>query len=114
MYFRSTKKYSYEVSLDEPIDQDGDGNSLALMDILSTTDSSLESVEQNDCYRVIRQTLHLLEPREKEIIILRYGLTGQPPLTQREVAKKYNISRSYVSRIEKRALKKLRGQLDTD
>lgn len=114
MYFRSSKKLSYEVSLDEPIEQDGDGNSLALMDVLSSNDDSLEQIEQSDQNRLIGKAMHILDPRERKIIVLRYGLGGHLPLTQREVAQMNGISRSYVSRIEKKALRKLKSKFETD
>lgn len=108
MYFRAAKKLSNETSLDEPIDQDGDGNALAFMDILSTTDRALENIEQQDCYRVLRTALQTLSPKEQKLLSLRYGLNGAEPQTQREVAKQFGISRSYISRIEKKALERLR------
>lgn len=113
MYFRSSKKLACEVSLEEPIEQDGDGNALALMDVLSSCDDSLEQVEQSDRHQLIAEALHVLDSRERNIIVLRYGLGGHLPLTQREVAQLGGISRSYVSRIEKKALKKLKSKFDT-
>lgn len=108
MYFRSAKKLSNETSLDEPIDQDGDGNALSFMDILSTTDCALESIEQQDCFRVLHLALQQLSPKEQTLLSLRYGLNGTKPQTQREVAKQFGISRSYISRLEKKALEHLR------
>lgn len=113
MHFRSTKKYAGDVSLDEPMEQDGDGSSLSLMDVLSSHDRGLEQVDNSDQWQLLFRALQTLEPREREIIRLRYGLTGQPPLTQRETAKRYGISRSYISRIEKKALLKLRRALES-
>ena len=113
MHFRSTKKYAGDVSLDEPMEQDGDGSSLSLMDVLSSHDRGLEQVDNSDQGQLLFRALQTLEPREREIIRLRYGLTGQPPLTQRETAKRYGISRSYISRIEKKALLKLRRALES-
>lgn len=113
MHFRSTKKYAGDVSLDEPMEQDGDGSSLSLMDVLSSHDRGLEQVDNSDQGHLLFRALQTLEPREREIIRLRYGLTGQPPLTQRETAKRYGISRSYISRIEKKALLKLRRALES-
>lgn len=113
MHFRSTKKYAGDVSLDEPMEQDGDGSSLSLMDVLSSHDRGLEQVDNSDQGQLLFRALQGLEPREREIIRLRYGLTGQPPLTQRETAKQYGISRSYISRIEKKALLKLRRALES-
>lgn len=113
MHFRSTKKYAGDVSLDEPMEQDGDGSSLSLMDVLSSHDRGLEQVDNSDQGQLLFRALQTLEPREREIIRLRYGLTGQPPLTQRETAKQHGISRSYISRIEKKALLKLRRALES-
>lgn len=112
MYFRASKKLSNEVSLNEPMEQDGDGNTLSYMDILSSNDEQLEQIDLSDRNQLLANALHVLEPREREIITQRYGLDGHMPLTQREVAKLHNISRSYISRIEKKALQKLRVELD--
>ena len=111
MYFRTSKKLSYEVSLEEPMEQDGDGNALAWMDLLSCNDDALDAVERSDQYQLLTQALTRLTAREREIISLRYGLDGHLPLTQREVAALHHISRSYVSRIESKALKKMRMHL---
>ncbi|MDO5783548.1 MAG: RNA polymerase sporulation sigma factor SigK [Eubacteriales bacterium] len=112
MYFRASKKLSNEVSLNEPMEQDGDGNSLSYMDILSSNDEQLEQIDLSDRNQLLANALHVLEPREREIITQRYGLDGHTPLTQREVAKLHSISRSYISRIEKKSLQKLRVELD--
>lgn len=77
MHFRSTKKYAGDVSLDEPMEQDGDGSSLSLMDVLSSHDRGLEQVDNSDQGQLLFRALQTLEPREREIIRLRYGLTGQ-------------------------------------
>ncbi|MBQ9979775.1 MAG: RNA polymerase sporulation sigma factor SigK [Oscillospiraceae bacterium] len=112
MYFRSWKKLANEVSLSDSIENDKDGNSLSLMDIICVEDTLLEDLSsQDDCKNVYALVQHL-EPREREIISLRYGLSGRVPLTQREVADHCGISRSYVSRIEKKALEKLRGKME--
>ena len=111
--FDPNKKYAGDVSLDEPMEQDGDGSSLSLMDVLSSHDRGLEQVDNSDQGQLLFRALQTLEPREREIIRLRYGLTGRPPLTQRETAKQYGISRSYISRIEKKALLKLRRALES-
>lgn len=108
MYFRTLRKQSQEVSLSEPIDSDSDGNAISLLDVISCEDDMLEQVELSDRHQLLYRYLEeSLEPREREILFLRYGLTGRPPLPQREVAQVCGISRSYVSRIEKKALKKL-------
>lgn len=112
MYFRSQKKMSGDVSLSESIDVDGDGNSLSLMDIIAEEDNMAEIISQTEsCRSLHRYVNDALTEREAKIIRLRYGLDGMPPLTQRETAKECGISRSYVSRIEKRALEKLRAEL---
>lgn len=109
MHFRSLRKTSSEVYFGEALDTDKDGNTLSLADILADSSDIAEEVD----VKINSERLHcyinnLLDDREKEIIILRYGLGGGAALTQREVAKKLGISRSYVSRIEKRAIEKLR------
>jgi RNA polymerase sporulation-specific sigma factor len=112
MFFRGQKKSAGDLSLSESIDVDGDGNSLSLMDIISDDEDMLERVSRQEIGRTIREHVDkLLLQREAMIIKMRYGLSGTAPLTQREVAQICRISRSYVSRIEKRALEKLRGAL---
>ena len=113
MYFRGQKKLQGEVSLSDSIDMDKEGNALQLMDVVGVDDTRLEDLHDRDSAERVRQLVgECLTPRESEIIRLRYGLGGTIPLTQREVAAAFNISRSYVSRIEKRALEKLRAQLE--
>ena len=108
MYFRTLRKQSQEVSLSEPIDNDSEGNAISLLDVIACEDTMLEQVELSDRQQLLyRYLAEELDPREREILFLRYGLTGKPPLPQREVAQQCGISRSYVSRIEKKALKKL-------
>ncbi len=113
MYFRNKKKYAQDVSFTEPIDSDKDGNTLSLIDIMADERSVAEDIEDKlrdeRLYKVIGDTLSL---REKEIIYLRYGLDGRRSYTQREVAKHLGISRSYVSRIEKKALETLREHME--
>jgi len=110
MLLRSRKKSSKEVSLYEPIGTDKEGNEISLLDVIETEPVDVVknySLKQDIDY--LYQLLpKVLSPREQEIITLRYGLYGQKELTQREIAKRLNISRSYVSRIEKNALLKLR------
>jgi RNA polymerase sporulation-specific sigma factor len=109
MYFRGMKKTAGDLSLSESIDVDGDGNSLSLMDIISQDDDMLENISTQETFRNLRRYVDTeLTPREAEIVKMRYGLEGAPPRTQREVAQSCGISRSYVSRIEKKALEKLR------
>ena len=113
MFFRSTRKNAQDVSINEPIDMDKDGNALTLMDILAQEDTTVDELDLKfKTEKLYRYILSSLEAREKEIILLRYGLAGAPPLPQREVAKKLDISRSYVSRIEKKALEKLRARFE--
>ncbi len=109
MYFRSQKKLSGEVFLNDPLETDKDGNSLTFEDIMSDNDDLLDKIELKNKTRKIYKYLEVLEPREKMIISLRYGLFDTKPHTQNEVAKRLSISRSYVSRIEKKALLKLRS-----
>lgn len=112
MYFRSKRKYAQDVSISDPIDCDKDGNALSLMDIMADEHSISEDIEEKlfeeKLYRSISESL---SEREKEIIYLRYGLGGRKAYTQREVAQRLGISRSYVSRIEKKALKELKDAL---
>ncbi len=113
MFFRSAKKSARDVYLDEPVDTDKDGNSMSLMDIIAEDDNMVDRIEvmirSKQLYGFIEECL---DEREKEIIRHRYGLYGLKPLTQREVADKLNISRSYVSRIEKKALEKLKERYE--
>ena len=109
MFFRSKKKSSAEISINEVIDIDKDGNPLTYLDIMSTEDTMAEDIELLGYMKKLGELVDTrLEGREKEIIVLRYGLKGYQPRTQREVAKYLNISRSYVSRIEKHALMTLK------
>ena len=113
MFFRSAKKAAQDVSLNDPIDTDKDGNTLTLLDTIATDDHILEDIDLRMKVRQLYEAVKTrLSPREREIVLLRYGLTGQRPFVQREVAKKLNISRSYVSRLEKKALQKLRKAFD--
>ena len=114
MYFRSQKKLQSEVSLSDSIETDKDGNALQLMDVVGVDDTMLEDLHDRDSALRVRSLVQeRLNPQEAEIIRLRYGLGGTVPLTQREVASSFGISRSYVSRIEKRALEKLRTALES-
>ncbi len=108
MHFRANRKSSNEISLSETLDHDSDGNSMELMDMISCEDKNLQAVDNNDQYKQLYEHITKnLQPREQQIIQLRYGLGGNEPLTQREIASMYGISRSYISRIEKKALQKL-------
>ena len=109
MVFRSQKKLSAEISINETIDVDRDGNPLTYMDVIATEDNIEESVDlRMKTLRVRRLVERVLEEREKQVIVLRYGLFGEEPHTQKQVAERLGISRSYVSRIEKSALQTLR------
>ena len=113
MYFRAQRKLQGELSLSESLDADGDSNSLELMDVVRVDDTMLEDLDLRDaCVKVRRCVDSCLTPREAHIIRLRYGLDDRAPLTQREIAVLCGISRSYVSRIEKKALEKLREEYD--
>ena len=113
MYFRSQKKLQGEVSLSETIESDREGNALQLMDVIGVDDTMLEDLYDRDsALRLRRLVKECLTQRESEVIRLRYGLGGTVPLTQREIASTFGISRSYISRIEKRALEKLRAELE--
>ena len=110
MYFRAKKKSAQDVYLSDPIDTDKDGNALTLLDIMADESSMTEQVEERMRLRQLRRLVSEMEdPREREIICLRYGIGGGTPLTQRETAKRLGISRSYVSRIEKKAVAHLRA-----
>ena len=110
MYFRSKRKHSREVSLYEPVGVDKEGNQIRLLDICEMQDPDIvEELEQQRRIACLQELLpRVLHGREREIILMRYGIDRSKPLTQREIAQKIGISRSYVSRIEKKALKRLR------
>lgn len=109
MMFRGKKKRGMEISINDQIDVDKDGNPLTYLDIISIPESIESDLDLKVHIEKIRELVdRILLPREKEIVILRYGLKGYQPRTQREVAKHLGISRSYVSRIEKKALEKLK------
>ena len=107
MYFRAAKKTERDVSLSEPIDTDSEGHPLTLMDVLAQEDTILEDLDRKINLRRLDGFLDTLEEREQTVLRLRYGLAGEP-LAQWQVAEKLGISRSYVSRLETRALSKLR------
>lgn len=108
MYFRSNKKREGDVSLNDSIGYDKDGNEVSLIDVLKdTTTDFAEVIHTKENIKDLSQYLNLLNEREKEIIVKRYGLLNQKEKTQKEIAKELGISRSYVSRIEKRALTKM-------
>ena len=109
MYLRKTRRLAGEVSLNDALDQEDEGSALSLMDVIRVEDTMLEDLNTRDACRQVRDAVEqCLTDREKLVIVRRYGLDGNPPQTQREVASQCGISRSYVSRIEKKALGKLR------
>lgn len=113
MHFRSRRKCSQDVSLSDLIDTGSDGAALELQDVVAGEEDLLEELHARENARRVRAAvLETLPEQEKEVVCLRYGLFGHAPHRQREVADKLGISRSYVSRIEKRALGRLRGWLE--
>lgn len=109
MYFRSLRKSAQDVYISDPIDTDAEGNSLSLIDIVADERCLADDIEKKLQHeKLYGYIVSCLTPRERTILKLRYGLCGTVPLTQREVAKRMKISRSYVSRIEKKAIEKLR------
>lgn len=112
MFFRAGKKASQDISFNDPIDTDKDGNMLTLGDIVSDDSDIAEEIDTKLKLEKLKKILPIaLDKREKEILTLRFGLGGAEELTQQQIAKRLGISRSYVSRIEKAALKKLRPYL---
>ncbi|MBP1758092.1 MAG: polymerase sporulation specific sigma factor SigK [Firmicutes bacterium] len=113
MHFRSQRKLQGEVSLSETLDADQEGNSLSLMDVISVEDNMLDVLDARDSCQKLRQSIQdCLTPREAMVITMRYGMDNKAPRTQREIATQCGISRSYVSRIEKKALEKLKVQME--
>ena len=113
MYFRSQKKLAGEISINETIDIDRDGNPLTYMDVIGSEESLTEEVGREiQSEQAMRYVFTRLGERERKILVMRYGLLGGEPMTQREVAEKLGISRSYVSRIEKSALERLRNDFE--
>lgn len=108
MYFRADKKNSKNVSLYDGISYDKDGNEVTILDVLKTTDPDFaEEIYKNDNIKLLKEYIKILTSREREVLTKRYGLDGQDEITQKEIAKNLGISRSYVSRIEKRAITKI-------
>ena len=113
MYFRSQRKSAQDVSLSDYIDTGADGAPLELMDVISEDRDLLEELTAREAEALVRRAVEkCLTEQERQVIRLRYGLEGEEPLRQRQVAERTGISRSYVSRIEKRALEKLRTELE--
>ena len=115
MHFRSQKKSAQDVSLSDFIETGADGAALSLMDVVGEEDDLLEAISNREQVAKVRQAVDMvLSDQERQVILLRFGLGGVKPSRQREVAQMLGISRSYVSRIEKRALGKLRSALETE
>ncbi len=113
MYIRKTSGLKAEVSIDEPLNVDWDGNELLLSDILGSEDDGvIFEIEQLEERAAIRRAVAALDDREREIIELRYGMRGEPELTQKEVADRLGISQSYISRLEKKIIARLRVELE--
>ena len=114
MHLRKTTRQKREVSLDEPLNTDGDGNELTISDVLGTeSDAVSKGVESEAEKNILKLALELLPEREKVIINMRYGLSNNKEMTQKEVADKLNISQSYISRLEKKILDKLKLEIST-
>ena len=113
MHFRSQRKSASDVSLSDYIETGKDGTALSLMDVVCQDYDLFDRVSNREDVRLLRQYIdQVLDPREQKVLTLRYGLDGKEPLPQREVAQQCNISRSYISRIEKKALEKLRSAFE--
>ncbi len=113
MFLRKVSKQKVEVSLDEPLNIDGDGNELLLSDVIATPEAhALDEVLKDEKEKVMYQAVEKLKPREKEIVIMRFGLYNTESFTQKEVADKLGISQSYISRLEKRIMNKLKNDIE--
>lgn len=108
MYFRNQKKRQNDINIDDPIETDGDGNALTFLDIVCEEEDFAENLDLKNNTKLLYKYLEELPAREKEILIMRYGLFNTKPRTQKQIASKLGISRSYVSRIETKAIKRLR------
>ena len=112
MYIRKIANQKTEVSLDEPINMDYDGNELLLSDILGTNEDMIERPMEDEVdLALLRQAVRELPERERKIVVMRFGLEGHPELTQKDVAQMMGISQSYISRLEKRIMLKLRREI---
>ncbi len=113
MYFRNSKKISQEISFSEPIDTDSEGNPLTLMDIIAVDDTIIDDIDtKGKIIKLVKIINNINNERDKKIIIKRYGLDGNEPQTQKEIAKELKISRSYVSRIEKKVLQEIKSLIN--
>ena len=112
MFLRKTSSQKVELSLDEPLNTDGDGNELLLSDILGTdSDLVMRPIEADVDRQLLWQSIERLSPREKQIILMRFGLQGNQEMTQKEVADQLGISQSYISRLEKRIINRLKKEM---
>ena len=111
MYFRGRKKTAGDISLEEPLDTDRDGNSLTLMELVSDEEDIISRLDIAIKAEKLREVFGVLDRREQTVLRLRYGLCNRLPMTQREVAGRLGISRSYVSRLEKHAIERLRAEM---
>ncbi|MBP3329389.1 MAG: RNA polymerase sporulation sigma factor SigK [Clostridia bacterium] len=115
MYFRASKKTSQEVFMSEPIDSDSDGDALTLMDVICSEENLVDDIDLKiKCEQLYKFLSDMKNSREYEILVMRYGLDGEKPLTQREIAKKMKISRSYVSRLEKKGIDSLKEKFNIE
>lgn len=115
MYFRAQKKTAQDISMNEPIETDSEGNPLTLADIICVEDTIVDDLQEKSDVRRVRSLVNNMKnDRDRTVIILRYGLDGNEPLTQQQVADFLGISRSYVSRIEKRVLDDMRKDFDNE
>lgn len=113
MYLRKYSQYRYDISIDEPLNVDWDGNELLLSDVLGTENDSVNSrLEEEVEKQLLHEAIDHLQPREKQIMEMRFGLNGKKEKTQKEVADEIGISQSYISRLEKRIIKQLREELE--
>ena len=113
MYIRKNSNRGCEISIDEPLNVDWDGNELLLSDVLGSDEDSVSSrIMKREEFATIHSAVNALEPRERQIIILRYGLDGKDEMTQKDVADHLGISQSYISRLEKKIISKLHDELN--
>ena len=112
MYLRKNNKTRHDVSFDEPLNVDWDGNELLLSDVLGTEEDTVyKDIEENVERQLVLDAINRLKNREREIMCMRFGLHGEEPLTQKEVAQKLDISQSYISRLEKKIIDKIRKEI---
>ena len=115
MYIRKNSSRFGDVSIDEPLNRDSDGNELLLSDILSSDeDSAVDEIMKKEEIAIIHRAVNALDPRDRQIIVLRYGLDGYDEMTQKEVADRLGISQSYISRLEKKIIAKLKEEIKAE